>query len=781
MLTRRQLGLAAVLTLVIGSSALLLYLRSTGQKARTAKPEDRKPALLLAGADVGYVDAATCAGCHSKIWETYRQTGMGRSFRRPRADQGLETFEPPPMFHHQASDRHYSMSMKDGKYYQRRHQIGFDGRETNVVEKEIHFVVGSGNHARTYLHRTPEGRIFELPLAWYAEKGGHFAMNPGYDHANHFDFSREITQECVFCHNAYPEIAPGSDRVGSEPRFPGRMPEGIDCQRCHGPGRAHIEAAPSGDRQKIQQTIVNPARLPPAAQLEVCMQCHLETTSTRLPHSILRFDRGAFSYRAGESLADYALHFDHASGRGRDDKFEIAHQAYRLRKSACFEKSAGRMTCTTCHNPHEALRGAAAVEHYVAACRSCHAANLETQIAAKKHTNAQNCLDCHMPKRRTDDVVHVVMTDHYIQRRKPARDLLAALDERHETEDIAYQGPVVPYYPPQLPATSDSELYLAVAQVKQFTNLKEGIPRLAAAILKRRPADAVFYFELAEAYSKIGQPGDAIRLYEQATLRKPDFLPAWIGLARTLTKEGQHDRGLESLHKALEVSAKNPAILNDLGLIYLRQGRSAEAASSFRTAVEVDPDHADAYNNLGGALSQTGDRAGSEGAYRNAIRIRPDFAGAHNNLANLLTSKGALPEAEYHYRKAIFHNPKYAAAHYGYGVALAGAERYDQAREQFEAALRLDANQADAHNGLADMLALRGRMSQAIQHYERALALNPEIGAAHLGLGTALASQSRRREAVEHLEKAARSSDPAVRAAAQEALEALRREGGSLR
>ena len=42
----------------------------------------------------------------------------------------------------------------------------------------------------------------------------------------------------------------------------------------------------------------------------------------------------------------------------------------------------------------------------------------------------ENCLDCHMPKRRTDDAVHVIMTDHYIQRCRPARDLLATWSSR---------------------------------------------------------------------------------------------------------------------------------------------------------------------------------------------------------------------------------------------------------------------------------------------------------------------------------------------------------------
>ena len=45
-----------------------------------------------------------------------------------------------------------------------------------------------------------------------------------------------------------------------------------------------------------------------------------------------------------------------------------------------------------------------------------------------------------MPKRRTDDVVHVVMTDHYIQRRKPPGSLLAEKAEPPESEKSAYRG-----------------------------------------------------------------------------------------------------------------------------------------------------------------------------------------------------------------------------------------------------------------------------------------------------------------------------------------------------
>ncbi len=71
-----------------------------------------------------------------------------------------------------------------------------------------------------------------------------------------------------------------------------------------------------------------------------------------------------------------------------------------------------------------------------------------------------------MPKRRTDDVVHVVMTDHDIQRKRPSRDLLAPLKERPDGEEGLYKGPVVLYYPPQLSSKPEDQLYLALAQVK---------------------------------------------------------------------------------------------------------------------------------------------------------------------------------------------------------------------------------------------------------------------------------------------------------------------------
>jgi predicted CXXCH cytochrome family protein len=345
------------------------------------------------------------------------------------------------------------MIERGGKYYQRRWQKGFDGKETNVDEKRVDFVMGSGNHVRAYLHLTSRNMLQQLPLGWYSEKGGYWAMSPGFDRPDFPGSTRVVTYECMFCHNAYPRIPPGHEETGARVEFLQPMPEGIDCQRCHGPGQRHIQTAATAGAKiaEIRETIVNPARLSPYRELEVCMQCHLETTSAALPHAIRKLDRPTYSYLPGQPLGDFRLTFDRAEGMG--DRFEIASGAYRMRQSQCFLKSGGEFRCTTCHDPHHIPRSDAATAQYNAICRGCHAAALQRRIASASHGVAANCVRCHMPKRRTDDAVHVVMTDHFIRSRQPAGDLLAEKPEEREPSVAPYRGEVVPYYPARLAAT----------------------------------------------------------------------------------------------------------------------------------------------------------------------------------------------------------------------------------------------------------------------------------------------------------------------------------------
>ena len=249
----------------------------------------------------GYIDSRACESCHAQIANTYRETGMARAFHKIGEDE-----VPSGAFVHDKSGRKYEFLKRDGRVFLRRDEVGGG----NVLEKEIQYVLGSGNHARSFIHRSEQGRLIEMPVNWYPEKGGIVAMSPGYDRADHLDMRRAIGYQCAFCHNGYPKQAGTS--LFDDPVFEGELPEGIDCQRCHGPGREHASSMGRGK-------IFNPKKASAERKMEVCMQCHLETTSYSLPNSIVKFERGIFSYDPREALGDFITHFDHAKGTGHEE------------------------------------------------------------------------------------------------------------------------------------------------------------------------------------------------------------------------------------------------------------------------------------------------------------------------------------------------------------------------------------------------------------------------------------------------------------------------------
>jgi tetratricopeptide (TPR) repeat protein len=430
-------------------------------------------------------------------------------------------------FYHRLSNRYYSISSTSI----RRHQLDAGGQVINTMQKPIAFAIGSGNHAITYVSRTSEGRLLELPVSWYAKIGG-YAMSPGYDRSDHLDFRREISASCLFCHSAGPE------------------PAAIDCRRCHGPTEAH-RARP------MRGNILNPARIAPQRQLEICLQCHLETASQGITDSLRNPGRAVFSFRPGEPLADYKLYFERA-GAAADDRMEINHAGYRLLQSRCYRESAGRMTCTTCHDPH-------AASFRAASCIGCH---------ARPHTNG-DCAGCHMPKRVAADAIHTRMTDHKIVRRP-------AFTDSDREQNMPYAGRVIDFY------TKSDSLSLELA------NARDPNPDLYRRYLQRDPNNVPIQVALANALLRLKQPRAAIEILVRALRLDPRNTNALDYLAVAEAVQGNHRRALAILKRAVAKNPDHALCWINLGITHESLGDLNAALADYDEAIRLQPDSAEA-------------------------------------------------------------------------------------------------------------------------------------------------------------------------------------------
>ena len=711
-----------------------------------------------------YADPATCTQCHATEAAGYARTGMAHAFYKPSAKDTIESPARESQFYHAPSGTYYSLTEHDGKYYQHRWQKGFDGNPDNVEELPIDYVMGSGNHVRTYLHREQDGTLIELPLAWYSEDGGHWGMNPGFDNP-HPMTRRPIAYECMFCHNGYPEIPPTAHRDLSANPVYNNLPEGIDCQRCHGPGAAHVKAAQTAGLplQQVRASILNPVHLSNDRQMEVCEQCHLETTSHLLPDRIRHYDQEPFGYNPDQPLASFNSYFSRDPEHGRTDNFEIVDAPYRLRQSQCYLQSQGALTCETCHNPHDLHKGSTAASYYANICMKCHVSNLPQEIAKHQHTASNDCVSCHMPKRRTEDVVDAIMTDHLIQRRPPsAKELLAPRQEASDTSANQYHGPVKRYLLGHETASPSDALYDADAQVIDGSNLQAGIPALAELIRTQHPAQPNFSIELGDAMRHTGDLPGAIDAYRRALTADPLSSRAQRRLGVALGSAGQTDEALAVLNTALDHEPDNPLLWYEKAIIESKSQSFGKASDDLRNALKLKPDFADAQNNLGSVLAETGDPHGAESSFRAALTVNPYDSGTRANLGRLLAGEEDWKQAAFQLQQAVALDQTNANAHGDYAVALLQLQRLPQAEAEAKAAIQADSTSARMHDFLGQLYAQEGKLVQSRTEFETALKLNPEFGPAQLDLAETLIQQRQVHAAVPLLEKAAQSPTPAI-------------------
>ena len=241
------------------------------------------------------------------------------------------------------------------------------------------------------------------------------------------------------------------------------------------------------------------------------------------------------------------------------------------------------------------------------------------------------------------------------------------------------------------------------------------------------------------ARAQVAHWEDSVILWQHATRVTPESYIAHENLGQALRERGQLDEAKASYERALvNAPPRSPGYLaviqNSLGIVFTRQGKTAEALEHFSAAVRHNPGFAEAQSNLGNALASEGRLPEAIEHYLEAVRLKPDYSEPRVGLGGALlrqrNAAGAIP----HYREALRLDPGLAQAHNGLGAALAMDGHDDQAMTEYTEALRLKPDLPTAHLNIAILLIRKGDIADARRHLEEALAIDPGYAPAQQAL-----------------------------------------------
>ena len=118
----------------------------------------------------------------------------------------------------------------------------------------------------------------------------------------------------------------------------------------------------------------------------------------------------------------------------------------------------------------------------------------------------------------------------------------------------------------------------------------------------------------------------------------------------------------------------------------------AQAIEAYRKVLELNPEAAGALVNLGTIYYRQRKFAEAERYYRDAIAADPAYPLAQFNLGNLYDEQGRIVEALDHYRKALHLNPQYADAHFNLALLCERAGESLKAVHHWKCYLKLDSS-----------------------------------------------------------------------------------------
>ena len=246
----------------------------------------------------------------------------------------------------------------------------------------LQYALGSGHNAYTLLTLITEENgdtaALEHRASWYTKENrlditpGHADQHPA-DGLELFGVIShgESMEKCIDCHTTSAAI------VGEQIKD---LIPSVNCEKCHGAGSEHVRLARTN---KVPPPYsVGKNDWDTESEIQLCGDCH------RLPKNI--------SDKELREYPDLLARF----------------QPVGLLRSRCYLESEGKMRCTTCHGPHEALHEVPKSRH-IENCINCHKTPEHTLCPISPK---EDCIRCHMPAMRQEQ--GLTFHDHWIRVRE---------------------------------------------------------------------------------------------------------------------------------------------------------------------------------------------------------------------------------------------------------------------------------------------------------------------------------------------------------------------------
>jgi len=237
----------------------------------------------------------------------------------------------------------------------------------------------------------------------------------------------------------------------------------------------------------------------------------------------------------------------------------------------------------------------------------------------------------------------------------------------------------------------------------------------AALTLIPNPESAEDHYTRAAALYGLRRLPEADEEARRALQQDPQNASAWLLRGRIPQRLGDHERALDFLQRASQLSPQWSEPYYSLGVSYYFERRYADARRALDQALKCDPRSARALFLYAATLVNEGNNRAGEEYLRRAIGIEPGNARFFYHLGALQLRDNRPSEAQEAFAEAVRLRPDYAPPHYQLGKLWIRSHQSEAAARELEEAVRLQPDLAQAYYQLSRAYALLGENQKSRQ------------------------------------------------------------------